>query len=72
MHTRTIYTLGYAGWTPEAITALVERLGATLVDIRLAPTSRVPHWRGEALKALVGRLRYYWLRDLGNRNAFAT
>jgi|GEM_PF-2585464 Protein of unknown function, DUF488 len=65
-----IYTVGYAGWTPDAITALVDRLGATLVDIRLSPTSRTPHWCGEALTARMGRQRYSWLRDLGNRNVF--
>jgi hypothetical protein len=32
---RMIYTLGYAGWTPEALAATVAHLGATLVDIRL-------------------------------------
>lgn len=64
-----LFTVGYAGWTPEGLLGEVRRLRATLVDIRLAPTSRTPHWRQDALKELVGRLSYYHLGDLGNRNA---
>ena len=51
---RRIYTIGYAGWAPAALRDHVLALGATLVDVRIAPTSKSPQWRKEALAALIG------------------
>jgi uncharacterized protein (DUF488 family) len=68
-NTHTIYTLGYAGWAPTTLCEHVLALDATLVDVRIAPTSKSPQWRREALQALLGE-RYRHLPDLGNRNAF--
>lgn len=64
-----IYTIGYAGWAPAGLRDAVLDLGATLVDVRIAPTSKSPQWRKEALAALMG-LAYLHLPALGNRNAF--
>lgn len=41
---RRIYTIGYADWTPPALRETVLGLGATLVDVRIAPTRN--HRRG--------------------------
>lgn len=67
--TLRIYTIGYAGWAPAALRDHVLALGATLVDVRIAPTSKSPQWRKEALAALMGAA-YRHLPALGNRNAF--
>lgn len=64
----TIYTMGYAGWAPADLRDEVLRLGVTLIDVRIAPTSKSPQWRKEALAALLGP-RYTHLPALGNRNA---
>ncbi len=66
---RMIYTIGYAGWAPATLREHVLGLGATLVDVRIAPTSKSPQWRKEALAALMGTV-YLYLPALGNRNAF--
>jgi len=66
----TIYTLGYAGWAPADLRDEVLRLGVTLIDVRIAPTSKSPQWRKAALAALLGP-RYTHLPALGNRNAFS-
>lgn len=67
--TPRIYTIGYAGWAPATLRDHVLALGATLVDVRIAPTSKSPQWRKEALAALMGAA-YRHLPALGNRNAF--
>jgi len=67
--TPRIYTIGYAGWAPAALRDHVLALGATLVDVHIAPTSKSPQWRKEALAALMGAA-YRHLPALGNRNAF--
>lgn len=64
-----IYTMGYAGYAPAGLLAAAERLGATIVDVRIAPTSKSPQWRREALAELLGP-RYVHMPALGNRNAF--
>lgn len=66
----TIYTMGYAGWAPAGLRDEIERLGAAVVDVRIAPTSKSPQWRKEALAALLGA-RYVHMPALGNRNAFS-
>lgn len=63
----TIYTLGYSGWKIEDIEAVVERLDAVLVDVRMVPRSRVPTWNVGVLGRRLGG-RYLWLREFGNRN----
>lgn len=64
----TIYTIGYAGWTPGGVKTRVEALGAVLLDIRYSPYSKRPEWRGDSLKTLLGRARYQHMKTLGNRN----
>jgi uncharacterized protein (DUF488 family) len=63
---RKVYTTGYTGKKPEDLKAMVERLGARLLDIRYSANSRVPQWRWSALSDLVGDA-YYCLPNLGNR-----
>ncbi|NNJ12857.1 DUF488 domain-containing protein [Chloroflexales bacterium ZM16-3] len=69
MHQMTIYTIGYAGWAPVGLRDAISDLGATLVDVRIAPTSKSPQWRKDALVELMGAA-YVHLPALGNRNAF--
>ena len=67
----TVYTLGYSGWTPQAIKTTVDGLGALLVDIRYSARSRRPEWQKEAIRNLWGPdwMQHYvhWVA-LGNRN----
>jgi hypothetical protein len=63
----TIYTFGYTGSTPGDLTAFAGTLGAKIVDVRLSPRSRVPHWVGAAL----GKKHaddYVHVPAFGNRN----
>ena len=46
----TIYTIGYAGWSPDQLRATVEELGAELWDIRYSPWSKSPQWQDHALR----------------------
>lgn len=64
----TIYTLGYSGWKIEDVEAVLERLDAILVDVRMVPRSRWgPMWNSAVLAKRLGN-RYTWLRQFGNRN----
>ena len=63
----TIYTLGYSGWKLDDIRATVDRLDAVLVDVRMVPRSRVPHWSAYSLSREFGH-RYAWVRELANVN----
>jgi len=63
-----IYTVGYlAGWTPDGLRALAERVGGLVVDVRLVPSSRIPTWRAKALQAALGEA-YVWVGEWGNTN----
>ena len=62
-----LYTLGYIGWTVEALTHTVLALEAVLADIRYSPRSRVPHWNQSRLARLLGQ-QYRHVKALGNRN----
>lgn len=64
----TIYTLGYTGSTPDDVRRYAEALDAVVVDVRLSPQSRVPHWRGARLWELLGDQRYRQVPALGNVN----
>jgi uncharacterized protein (DUF488 family) len=64
----TIYTLGYSGWRIEDVEAVLDRLDAILVDVRMVPRTRwQPQWNATVLRARLGD-RYVWLREFGNRN----
>jgi uncharacterized protein (DUF488 family) len=62
-----LYTLGYSGWTPEAIQEAAQAYNAVVCDIRYAPISRHPHWRKHQLAQQFG-VRYQHVQALGNRN----
>jgi uncharacterized protein (DUF488 family) len=63
-----IHTTGYAGKHATDLLALAERLDATVIDIRLVPSSRwQKQWRAGQLRELLGA-RYEHVRDLGNEN----
>ncbi len=64
----TIYTLGYSGWTPDALAQVVNLYDARLVDVRFSPRSRVPHWNSRPLRKLLGDQRYMHVHALGNVN----
>src|SRR3989304_1754216 len=49
-----LYTLGYTGLKPETILAAAEYLNALIVDIRISPLSRVPHWNQAHLRQVRG------------------
>ena len=62
-----IYTLGYSGWSVEAIKTFLESVNGVAVDVRMVPRSRVAAFNGIAFSRLMGE-RYYWLSDFGNVN----
>lgn len=62
---RTVYTVGYSGQRPERLQALIEKLGALLVDVRFSPRSRNPRWGQPALREMFGD-RYVHLPEFGN------
>jgi len=62
-----VYTTGYTGKKPDDLKALVDRLGARLVDVRFSPHSRwAKHWERDALIKLLGPA-YYHLVHFGNQ-----
>ncbi len=64
----TIYTLGYSGWRIEDVEAVLDRLDAILVDVRMVPRTRwAPAWNSAVLAGRLGE-RYTWLRAFGNVN----
>jgi uncharacterized protein (DUF488 family) len=64
----TIYTLGYSGWSIEDVEAVLDRLDAILVDVRMVPRSRwASAWNSAILAKRLGE-RYTWLRAFGNVN----
>jgi uncharacterized protein (DUF488 family) len=62
-----LYTLGYSGWTPEAIQTEAQVHNAVVCDIRYSPASRHHQWRKHQLAQLFGA-RYQHVQALGNRN----
>jgi uncharacterized protein (DUF488 family) len=62
-----LYTLGYSGWTPEAIQETAQARHAVVCDIRYSPASRHPQWRKRQLAQLLGG-RYQHVQALGNCN----
>jgi uncharacterized protein (DUF488 family) len=62
-----LYTLGYSGWTPQAIQETAQAHNAVVCDIRYSPASRHPQWRKRQLSQLLGA-RYQHVQALGNRN----
>jgi uncharacterized protein (DUF488 family) len=64
----TIYTLGYSGWKIEDVEAVLGRLDAILVDVRMVPRSRwAASWNSAVLAKRLNE-RYTWLRAFGNVN----
>ena len=63
----TIYTLGYARWTVEAVQAKVEDLDAVLVDVRQSPQSSKPGFSRSDLQARLDN-RYVHFPAFGNVN----
>lgn len=63
----SVYTIGYSDRTPQELKAIVDGLGAQLVDVRFSPASRLPQWSGKRLRELFGE-RYTHLRQFGNVN----
>ncbi len=64
---KTIYTMGYQGWTPAAFCRAVRARDGLLVDVRYAARSRNRAWTKSALLEEFGE-RYLHVRDLGNVN----
>ena len=62
-----LYTLGYSGWTPEAIQEEAQARNAMVCDIRYSPRSRHSSWTQGNLQRLLGT-RYQHVQVLGNRN----
>lgn len=62
-----IYTVGYAGHTPQDLERLAQQLGAHVADIRLGPYSRKPGWNYQELKAIFGDKYHCW-QVWGNLN----
>ncbi len=64
-----IILAGYAGQSAAHLYHIAVSLGATVVDVRLHPSSRVPEWRKYDLRHLMGGY-YDWITEWGNANAF--
>ena len=62
-----LYTLGYSGWTPEAIQEEAQARHAMVCDIRYSPRSRHRSWTQGNLQRLFGAC-YQHVQALGNRN----
>jgi len=62
-----LYTLGYSGWTPQAIQETAQAHNAVVCDIRYSPASRHPQWSKRQLAQLLGA-RYQHVQALDNRN----
>ena|SRR5712691_8515622 len=62
-----LYTVGYSGWTPEAIQEAAQTHNAVVCDIRYSPASRHPQWSKRQLSQRLGA-RYQHVQALGNRN----
>ncbi len=59
-----IFTIGHSNRTPEEFLATLADFGVqTLVDVRTRPVSHFPHFKGEALAALLADagIAYVWL-----------
>lgn len=63
----TIYTTGYTGQNAKVLPALVNKLKACLLDVRISPSSRARQWQKSALETALGR-NYQWVPYLGNKN----
>jgi uncharacterized protein (DUF488 family) len=63
----TLYTLGYTGAKPVQLQAVVQQLGAVMVDTRYSLASRAVQWTGKGLRELLGE-SYQHIRALGNVN----
>lgn len=63
----TLFTYGYSGGGSLADLQAYAAAGAMILDVRLAPNSRVPQWRGGALAGVLGH-DYAWCAKLGNVN----
>lgn len=70
----TIYTLGYAAWTLDAIVNTVVKLDAVLIDTRLVPASRNHQFNRKSIAQEFahlesnGRAHYQWVKGFGNVN----
>src|SRR2546426_4671063 len=62
-----LYTIGYSGWTPEAIQEVAQAHNAVVCDFRYSPVSRHPQWSKRQLAQLLGT-GYRHVQALGNRN----
>ena len=62
-----VYTVSYSGWTPEQLRQKAEELDATILDVRVKPSSRMPQWRKQALQTIL-ESRYAHVPALGNLN----
>jgi hypothetical protein len=62
---KQVYLTGYTSKKPADLKAMVERMGARLIDIRYSANSRVPQWRNLSLVDLLGDA-YYHLIVFGN------
>ena len=64
---RILYTLGYSGWTPQAIQMEAQARNTVVCDIRYSPGSRHPQWNKRQLSQLLSA-RYQHVQALGNCN----
>jgi uncharacterized protein (DUF488 family) len=62
-----VYTFGYEGKKIKELDAEVNRLGATIVDVRYAPYGRNKDFNRPELQRRYGA-KYVWIQELGNKN----
>lgn len=63
----SIYTLGYARWSIEDVELCMEKLDATLIDIRYVPHTTKPGFTQDELKNRFGS-KYQHVEAFGNVN----
>jgi hypothetical protein len=65
-----IYTAGYAGHIPQQLLEAADKLGASVIDIRYKPRSRIAGWNAKEINQVLHESRYSLLSALGNVGRF--
>jgi uncharacterized protein (DUF488 family) len=62
----SIFTFGYQGRDVSELVKESSRLRALVVDVRIAPGSKIKGWSQHELQSTLGSA-YTWIRELGNK-----
>lgn len=67
MPSSVIYTLGYARWSSDQVERTLQKLGASLIDVRHSPQTSKPGFSATELERRFGK-RYCPVPGFGNVN----